>query len=358
MTRLFLVLALIFIASAAHAAGPLAVHFIDVGQGDSIFIQSPDGKTMLIDGGENDGKAEKYLASIGVQTIDVLIGTHPHLDHIGGLPKIVKRFGVRQVVMPRVTEATTVTYTQLLEAIKAKGLRITEGKAGLVLDLGPSVQVECLAPGGTGYKDVNDYSVVLKMTCGDVSFLLTGDATTVSEKEMLQFQKDKLKTTVLEACAIVRTSSSSAAFITAVAPQVAIFSVGKGNDYGHPTKTVWNRISNSYLFRTDEQGTVILTTDGRQLAAYSPPVNGQYQALAAYQTPAPVVAMAQPAVAAQSQPAVTAQYPQTASEETVYVTKSGAKYHRAGCRSLSGTPTAMSKADASQKYGPCGICKP
>ncbi len=356
MVRHLFILAFVFIASFVHAAGPFAVHFIDVGQGDSIFLQSPEGKTMLIDGGENNGMAEKYLASLGVESIDILVATHPHLDHIGGLPKIVKRFDIRQIVMPRVTEASTVTYTQLLEAIKAKGLRITEGKAGLALDFGPSVTVECLAPNGTQYKDLNDYSVVLKMSCGDMTFLFTGDATTVSEKEMLQFHADKLKTTILKVGHHGSSGSSSAAFIKTVDPRVAVFCCGKGNDYGHPTQTIWNRVSGSYLFRTDEQGTVILTTDGKQLAAYGAPVDGRFPILAAYQAAAPVVAAAQPAVAAQAQPAAAAEYAQPVGD-IVYVTKSGTKYHQAGCRSLT-TPIPMARAEAVLKYTPCAICKP
>ena len=363
MKRILFVLVLLFTASFALASSPLAVHLIDVGQGDAIFIQSSEGKTMLIDGGEKNGKAEKYLDSLGVRAIDVIVATHPHLDHIGGLPAIIQKYDVKQIVMPRVTSVTTVIYQQLLETIKAKGLRITEGKAGLVIDLGSSATVECLAPNGTEYKDLNDYSVVLKLTYGDTSFLLTGDATTVSEKEMSQLHPEKLKSTVLKIGHHGSSGSSSATFMKEVGPQIVVFSVGKDNSFGHPTQVVWNRVSGSYLFRTDEQGTIIFVTDGKQLAAYRPPVNGQYQALAAYQTPGSLVAQAQPAsaqppVAAQSQPMTAAQNPQAASTETVYVTKSGTKYHKAGCQSLSNSSIPMNRTEAAQKYGPCGICKP
>jgi len=352
--RIFSIFAILFATSVAHAdTPPMAVHFIDVGQGDSIFIQSPEGKTMLIDAGEKNGMAEKYLNSIGVKTIDILVATHPHLDHIGGLVDIVKKFEIKSVVMPRVTDTTTVTYRQLLEAIQAKGLRITEGKAGLVIDFGGSVLTECLAPNSTDYKDVNDYSVVIKMTYGEVSFLFTGDATTVSESEMLKLQKDKLKATVLKVPHHGSTSSSSASFLKEVNPQVSIFSVGKGNDYGHPTQTILKRMENTHLFRTDTQGSVIIATQGTTLAAYSPPINGSYPVLAAAQTPAPV------AVAAQPSPAVASQYPQTSNAtDTVYVTKSGAKYHKAGCRHLT-APIAVSRQEAiKNNYTPCAVCKP
>jgi len=360
MKRILFVLTLLFTVSFVSANTPLAVHIIDVGQGDAIFVQSPEGKTMLIDGGEKNGMAERYLDSLGVRTIDVVVATHPHLDHIGGLPAIIQKYEVKQVVMPRVTSVTTVIYQQLLETIKAKGLRVTEGKAGLILDLGSLTSVECLAPNGTEYKDLNDYSVVLKLSYGNTSFLLTGDATSVSEKEMLQFHKAKLKATILKIGHHGSSGSSSTAFMNEVAPTVAVFSVGRGNSFGHPTQTIWERVSASHLFRTDEQGTVIFVSDGKQLAAYRPPVNGQYQALAAYQTPGTRVAQTQSVVpvAYQAPPVVASQYPQVASEDIVYVTKTGTKYHKAGCSSLSNSSIPMNRAEAALKYGQCSICKP
>ncbi len=356
MIRIFTILTLLFTASVAHAdPAPMAVHFIDVGQGDSILIVSPEGKTMLIDAGEKNGLAEQYLNSIGVKTIDVLVATHPHLDHIGGLVDIVKKFDVKSVVMPRVTNVTTVTYRQLLEAIQAKGLRITEGKAGLIIDFSASIQTECLAPNSAEYEDLNDYSVVLKMTCGDVSFLFTGDATAVSESEMLKLHRDKLKATILKVGHHGSTSSSSAAFLKEVGPDVTVFCVGQGNTYGHPTKTILGRVTNTYLFRTDTQGSVILVTQGKTLTAYGAPINGSYPTLAAAQVPAPAPIAAQPA------PAVASQYPQVASaasSDTVYVTKSGAKFHKAGCQHLT-NPIAVSRQEAIQKnYTPCAVCKP
>ena len=355
MTRYFATLVFFFTTSFLYAQNPLAVHFIDVGQGDSIFVQSSDGKTMLIDAGENDKLAEKYLRSLGVQTIDVVVATHPHLDHIGGLPDIIKNFDVKSVIMPRVTSVTTVTYQKLLEAIQAKGLRITEGKAGLAFDLGTSAHLECLAPNSAQYEDLNDYSVVLKMTCGDVTFLFTGDATTVSEKEMLANHADKLKATILKVGHHGSASSSSTGFIQQVNPQVTVLSLGKDNKYGHPTNVVMNRIVHTPIFRTDMQGSIILVTDGKGLAAYSPPVNGAYQQLFAAHVPG---SQAPPTVQAQAQPAVASQAPQAASTDTVYVTRSGAKYHKDGCRHLT-NPIALSRSEAeARSYTPCAVCKP
>ncbi len=139
------------------ADSPLIVHFIDVGQGDAIFVQFPNGKTMLIDGGENDALAGQYLKTLGVKTIDTLVITHPHLDHIGGLVSVIEHFEVKSIIMPRVASVTTVTFRRLLEVIRAKGLRLTEGKAGLIVDFDPALTVECLAPNGTEYDDLNDF---------------------------------------------------------------------------------------------------------------------------------------------------------------------------------------------------------
>jgi len=183
--------------------------------------------------------------------------------------------------------------------------------------------------------------------------LFTGDATAVSEKEMLQFHGHNLKSTVLKIGHHGSSSSSSAAFMREVNPQIVAFSVGKGNSFGHPTQMIWDRVSVSNLFRTDEQGTVIFVTDGRQLAAYSPPVNGQYLALTPYQSSR--VATAQPAIA---QPVVAVQYSQAANENVVYVTRTGTKYHKTGCSSLSNSSIPMSRAEAVQKYTACAICKP
>lgn len=348
MFRIVSIAILLFGAVSAYANAPLTVHVIDVGQGDSIFVRSPEGKTMLIDAGDNDGRTAQYLDSIGVKKIDILVASHPHLDHIGGLPDIVKRYEIGQVVMPRVTEVTTVIYRQLLESIKAKGMRVTTGKAGLALDFGETVSVECLAPNGEQYKDINDYSVVLKLTYGETSFLFTGDATAVSEKEMLKFHKEKLKSTVLKVGHHGSGGSSSAAFLKEVAPDIAVFCVGNNNKFGHPTQAVLGRMEHCGQFRTDRQGTVIFTSNGAALAALGPPVNGSCPKLTAVNK-----ALCLPP----TMTLVEAQRHSQIASDLVYVTKTGTKYHRNGCRAAK-DPIPMSRMEASGQYGPCAICKP
>ncbi len=331
MYRFVFVLSLLLTVSSVFGDGSLVVHAIDVGQADSTFIRSPEGKTLLIDTGENNRRAETYLESIGVKSIDVLIATHPHIDHIGSMFAFIDRYDIGQVVMPRVTETTTLAYLKLLEATKSKGLRITEGKAGLVLDLGPSVSVECLAPNGTNYPDVNDYSVVVKLTHGEVSFLLTGDASANSEREMVARQKDKLPSTVLKVGHHGSGTATIPAFFEAVAPEITVVSCGTDNRFGHPSEETVERIKDTALYRTDRHGTIVIISDGKRCR----------------------VTTARTAVAKADEA------PTRLPGDVVYFSKRGKRYHREGCRYLVRSLTKMTRADAEANgLTPCAICKP
>jgi len=378
-----LVILVLLISASFARANTLAVHFIDVGQGDAIFVQSPEGKTMLIDAGERNGMAERYLELLGVQSIDIVVATHPHLDHIGGLPAILQKYDVKKIIMPRVTGVTTLIYQQLLETIRSRDMRVTEGRAGMVIDFG-SVAVECLAPNSAEYRDINDHSIVLRLTYGDVSFLLTGDATRVSENEMLSAHRDRLQSNVLKIGHHGSTTSTTLPFLNAVNPHIVVFTVGKNNRYGHPTQMVWDRVSHLDIFRTDVQGTIILATDGRQIFAYGAPVNGQFPVMTPYQgsritapvqsvadnariieqLPTPTVtrpAIVQPAVSQHTAPAAQPQAatPAPATQDIVYITNTGRMYHRDGCRSLSRSQIPISRVAAIQRgLTACSICNP
>lgn len=245
----------------------LRVSYIYVGQGDSILIQIPNGKNILIDAGENDqgNKVVSYLRSQGVKRLDVTIWTHPHADHIGGADVVTSAFDIGQVVMPKVT-STTQTYRSLIEAINRKGLKITEAKAGLKLDLGPEVNAQLLAPNSTNYEEVNDYSAVLKLVYGQTSFLFTGDAQTVSEEEMIKKGYD-LKADVLKVGHHGSHTSTSAAFLAKVQPKDAVISVGKDNDYGHPHGGTLLKLQavGVTLYRTDLSGTIVAESDGKNI---------------------------------------------------------------------------------------------
>lgn len=246
----------------------LKVHFIDVGQADSILIQLPDGKNILIDGGNNaDGPdVVSYLKAQGVRLLDYVVATHPHEDHIGGLDTAINAFDVGKVYAPRVT-SNTQTFEDFLLAVQRKGLKINEAKAGVTLDAGPKTTAVFVAPNGTGYDNLNNYSAVLRLTYGQTSFLFTGDAEIESETEMLQAGHN-LKADVLKVCHHGSDSSTSPKFLAAVKPKYAVISVGAENDYGHPSPDVLVRLAKAGvdIYRTDEVGTIVVTSDGQKVA--------------------------------------------------------------------------------------------
>ncbi len=243
----------------------LKVHFIDVGQGDSILVQSPNNKYMLIDAGENSSgdTVVSYLKKEGVEKIDVLVGTHPDGDHIGGMDKVIDSFELGTVYMPKVSKNTK-TFGDVLKGLKKKKLKIDKPVAGEDIDFDNTIKVKILAPNSDKYDDTNNYSIVLKVSYGKTSFLLTGDAEDVSEEEMLKKGYD-LKADVLKVGHHASKSSTTPEFLSAVSPKYAVISVGKGNKYGHPHKKTIKRFKdgNIEIYRTDKDGTVVFNSDGK-----------------------------------------------------------------------------------------------
>lgn len=248
-------------------SGTLKVHFLDVGQADSILVQFPSEQNLLIDGGNNDdGTAVvSYLQQHGVKRLDHVVGTHPHEDHIGGLDVVIRSFPVGKVYLPKAT-TTTKTFEDLLLAIKEKGLKVTQAQAGVKLDVGPGAEAVMLAPNAAGYEDLNNYSAVLKVTFGSTSFLFTGDAEAESEGQMLA-KGYNLKSDVLKVGHHGSNSSTTPAFLRVVAPKYAVISVGKDNPYGHPSPDTLAKLANAgvQVFRTDLQGTIVATSDGKKV---------------------------------------------------------------------------------------------
>jgi competence protein ComEC len=247
------------------AGEEVLVHFIDVGQGDCTLIQSRD-NAVLIDGGEYSARNViiEYLESMGVTTLDYVVATHPDSDHIGSLAAVIDRFGVKNVWMPDVMH-TTATFERLLDAIERKGLTFTPIKAGAHLDAG-LIQMTAVAPNSDSYKDTNEYSIVLRMVYGRTVFLFTGDAETASENEILA-EGWEISADVIKVGHHGSRSSSSEPFLDAVGPRIAVISCKTGNSYGHPHAEVLERYAarNVAVYRTDELGTVVLTTDGEQI---------------------------------------------------------------------------------------------
>ncbi len=245
------------------------VYFIDVGQGDCELIVSGD-TTVLIDAGESENgvRVVNALRYLGIDRLDYVIATHPHSDHIGGLPYVIDKFEVGKVIAPRVDAdktPTTNVYEKFIDSVKAKGMKLTAAKAGTVYDI-DGATLEILAPVGSGYSDLNDYSVVCRAVKGNTSFMFTGDASEAAELDMLLSGED-LSADLLKVGHHGSRSSSSAEFLQRVSPSVCVISCGAGNDYGHPTDEAMDRLMKytSKIYRTDLNGTVTVYSDGEKL---------------------------------------------------------------------------------------------
>ncbi len=244
------------------------IYYLNVGQGDAQLIILPTGEHILIDAGLKSGSNNlvNYLQELGVEKLDIVIATHPHADHIGGMEKVIQTFTIGEIYMPKVADSqipTTVTYTKFLEAIQSKGLRINQAKAGTVILNSGNAVFEILAPNSTSYKKLNDYSVVTKLTYGSQKFIFTGDAEKTSEDEMLKKHYD-LSCNILKLAHHGSSSSSTDSFLKAASPAIAIVSCGIDNDYGHPHKEIIKKmnVNNITVYRTDTHGTILAETDG------------------------------------------------------------------------------------------------
>lgn len=241
----------------------LCVSFMDVGQGDSSFIEFPNGKCMLIDASIKDAgeNIEEYIKSRGFKKIDYVVATHPHSDHIGGMKYIAENFEIGEVYL---TEAVTTTkiFIEFLETIKEKGITVNKAKKGQNFSQG-DVLVEFLGPVSDTYEDLNNWSAVVKVTYKDTAFLFTGDVERLAEYELIN-SGQSLKADVLKVAHHGSDSSSSGKFLKAVNPSVCVISCGKNNDYGHPHKETLDRLKSveTEIYRTDLNQTVVITSDG------------------------------------------------------------------------------------------------
>ncbi len=243
------------------AGHEMQVHFIDVGQGDSILIESPSGKTMLIDGGVK-GAGQlivSYLKELGINKLDIVVATHPDADHIGGLIPVLDNMTIEQFYDSGKVH-TSQTFEEMLTRIDEKNIPYHVPKIGDDIEFDKDVNVKILNANDQA-TDNNDASIVLKMTYGNVSFLLTGDAGVALEKEMLQYD---VKATVLKAGHHGSNTSSSEEFIQAVKPEVTILSYGEDNKYGHPHAEIVDRLQaiGSKIYATADLGTITVSTDG------------------------------------------------------------------------------------------------
>lgn len=241
----------------------MAVHFIDVGQGDSIFIEAPNGKTMLIDGGVKGAGNDivAYLKAQGVNRLDYVVATHPDADHIGGLISVLNSISIKEFIDSGKVH-TSQTYEEMLSLIQAKNIRFTVPDAGDEILLDDNLIIEVLAADETA-TDNNDASIVLRAEYQNISFLLMGDADHGVEQELLQEGTD-VQATILKAGHHGSNTSSSPEFVEAVSPLATILSYGQDNKYGHPHAEVIDVLQNvnSEIYSTAEAGTIVITTDG------------------------------------------------------------------------------------------------
>ncbi|HHU92331.1 MAG TPA: MBL fold metallo-hydrolase [Halanaerobiaceae bacterium] len=276
LTISFFLLLLLVGFSVAGTSGELIIHYLDLGQADSILLELPNNEIMLIDAGNNsDGqKLVNYLREQGIDTIDYLIGTHPHADHIGGLDDVIENFVIGRIYMPEVIH-TTKTFEDVLLAVQRKGKKITPARTGVSIIDDPVLQIYFLSPISNNYKDLNHYSAVVKVDFLDKSFLFTGDAEKINEEEMIEKYGVKLKSHILKVGHHGSNTSTSEEFIEKVVPDYAVISVGKDNSYGHPSALVIQRLQNHgvKIYRTDLQGTIIARSDGQQILFNQDPVN-------------------------------------------------------------------------------------
>lgn len=256
--------------------GNLIVDFIDVGQGDSILIRQGD-HAMLIDGGTSECKDDllNFLKSENIQKFDYIVGTHPHEDHIGSLDDVVNAYDFDTILFPKVT-TTTKTFENLVNAVKNKNKKFTTPVSGNEYTLGDA-KFKILAPSSDSYQSLNNYSIVIKLTYGENTFMFTGDAETLSETEMLN-SFDDLTADVLKIGHHGSTTSTSKKFLNAVNPKYAVISVGKDNTYNHPTKTTMNKLEELKIpvYRTDEEGTIECVSNGKDITFNVEPGSYEY----------------------------------------------------------------------------------
>lgn len=224
---------------------------------------------MLIDCGTKSkgDTVVGYLKGLGIKKIDILIGTHPHDDHMGGMAQVIREFEIGTLYTPDTSKEslTTSWYIDFLDAVEEKNVNWKYPEVGEVLELGEAV-IQIMAPNFDSYEDLNNYSIVNKIVYGEVSVICMGDAETISEREILNNGLN-VQAQIIKLGHHGSNTSNSKEFIQAVNPQYALISAKKGNTYNHPIKSVMELLEKEEIkvYRTDESSTIIMTTNGTNI---------------------------------------------------------------------------------------------
>lgn len=246
----------------------MIVHYIDVGQGDSILIQVND-KNLLIDAGSGSSEDDvvNYLNKNNIKKLDYVLATHPHEDHIGGMDEVIENFEVGEFYSPKVA-ANTKTFKNMINELNKKNLKINIVAEGMSdeFNLGEGAEVEVYTPMKGSYGKLNNYSPIMKVSYGETSFLFTGDAEREAELEAIS-SVENLKSDVLKVGHHGSSLSTTEKFLEKVDPEVGVISVGEGNKYNHPTDETLSRLNDKSIktYRTDIDGTVVIKSDGENI---------------------------------------------------------------------------------------------
>lgn len=323
----------------------LNIYFFDIGQGDCTILTQGE-HSMIIDAGDNNkGTAvQAYLEYLGIESLDYAILTHPDADHIGGMDVVLYKFDCDTILMPD-KEVNTRTYDDVIQSMKSKNETAIHPEVGETYEFGDA-EFTILAP-LKKYSDNNNNSIVLRLTHGENTFLFTGDAEEPAEEDMLEANTD-LKADVLKAGHHGSNTATSDAFLEAVSPDYAVISCGEGNKYGHPHAEVLNkfRTEGITIYRTDEQGTIVATSDGEAITWNTSPSDSW-----------------------QVGEATASSQKETKKEETPKVTyvlnNSTKKFHLPDCRMVEKISdenkeetTKSKKTLTKEGYEACGTCKP
>ncbi len=309
-SRHTLVLTALALAAGPHA-DPLTIFFVDPGydqySGDAILICTPSGRHYVVDGGDRgtsppwdcgETRLLPLLDSLEVTSLDGIVATHPHSDHVGGLVALLEAMPVGTVWDSGWPYAPTPAYTDFLEAVEASGASYVVARRGMELDWGPGLEVEVLHPADPlDESEMNNASIVLRLAHGQVSFLLAGDIYTEGGEDAILEAAgsgviETVQSDVLKVAHHGSSTSTSTAWLAAVDPEWAAIEVGAGNPYGHPHGEVIARLMGRDIdiFRTDLNGTFFISTDGQELYYNSLPDGGggqEWDGLRAYPSPAP-----------------------------------------------------------------------